>query len=222
MGLGYVVVTSVTRDDLSDGGAGQFVQTIREIHRHVPCARIEVLVPDFQGSEQALKMVMDARPDVLNHNLETVPRLYPSVRPGADFFRSLGLIRRAGELASHMAAKSGLMLGLGEESGEVREVLLYLLEVNCQMLTLGQYLQPTREHLPVERFIPPEEFEAWRQTALEMGFSEVASGPFVRSSYHAEELHQRILGIKSRLHGGGGIEKIYDTISSGEGQTWDR
>jgi lipoic acid synthetase len=192
LGLRYVVVTSVTRDDLSDGGAGQFARTIREIKRRVPSALVEVLVPDFQGSQQALRIVVNVRPDVFNHNLETVPRLYPSVRPGADFFRSLGVIRRAGELASHMAVKSGLMLGLGEAPEEVRQVLLYLLEVNCRMLTLGQYLQPTQEHLPVERFIPPEEFEAWRQTALKMGFSEVASGPFVRSSYHAEALHRRL------------------------------
>ncbi len=190
MGLSYVVITSVTRDDLADGGAGQFAKTIREIYRQVPGARVEVLVPDFLGSNQALEIVVNARPHVLNHNLETVPRLYPNVRPGADFLRSLSLIGRAGELAPHRATKSGLMLGLGEKPEEVRQVLLDLLEVNCQMLTLGQYLRPTREHLPVERFIPPGEFEEWRQTALEMGFSEVASGPFVRSSYHAEELHR--------------------------------
>ena len=189
MGLHYVVVTSVTRDDLRDGGAGHFARTIREIHCRVPGARVEVLVPDFQGSDQAVETVMEARPDVLNHNLETVPRLYPHVRKGADYRRSLRLIGRAGELASQRHTKSGLMLGLGETAEEVKEVLSHLLEVNCRLLTLGQYLQPSRKHLPVVRFIPPEEFEEWKGIALDMGFSKVASGPFVRSSYHAEELY---------------------------------
>jgi lipoic acid synthetase len=190
MRLDYVVITSVTRDDLSDGGAGHFAQTIREIRRLVPKAQIEVLIPDFQGSEEGLETVVKARPDVLNHNLETVPRLYPKVRPGADYSRSLNIIKHVQTLDPSMPTKSGLMLGLGEYPEEIRRVLGDLLRVQCSILTLGQYLQPSAEHLPVERFIPPEEFDQWRQTALKMGFSEVASGPFVRSSYHAKELYR--------------------------------
>jgi lipoic acid synthetase len=190
MGLDYVVITSVTRDDLSDGGAGHFAQTIREIRRLSPRAQIEVLIPDFQGSVAALETVVKARPDVLNHNLETVPRLYPKVRPGADYERSLNIFKHVQTLDSRMPTKSGLMLGLGEYPEEVRRVLGDLVGVHCSILTLGQYLQPSANHLPVERFIPPEEFDRWRQTALTMGFSEVASGPFVRSSYHAKELYR--------------------------------
>jgi lipoic acid synthetase len=190
MRLGYVVITSVTRDDLSDGGAEHFARTIREIRGLVPKVKIEVLIPDFQGSEEALETVMKVRPDVLNHNLETVPRLYPMVRPGADYSRSLDLIKRVQNLDPRIPTKSGLMLGLGEYHEEVRRVLMDLLKVRCRILTLGQYLQPSAEHLPVERFIPPEEFDDWRKTALKLGFSEVASGPFVRSSYHAKELYR--------------------------------
>jgi len=192
MGLRFVVVTSVTRDDLSDGGADHFARTIEEIKRLVPGTGIEVLVPDFQGSDRALITVLEARPHVLNHNLETVPRLYSAVRSGAEYERSLHLIKRVRDLAPHIPTKSGLMLGLGESPEELRQVLSDLLKVNCRILTLGQYLQPSRQHLPVERFIPPEEFEAWRQTALKMGFTQVASGPFVRSSYHAKELFQTV------------------------------
>ena len=194
MGLRYVVVTSVTRDDLSDGGSGHFAQTISEIRRRVPTARIEVLVPDFQGSDSAVTTVVQARPDVFNHNLETVARLYPKVRPGADYRRSLRLLRRVRALSSDMPTKSGLMLGLGESPEELRQALFDLLEVECRILTLGQYLQPSRDHLPVERFLPPEAFEQWREVALEMGFRQVASGPFVRSSYRAGELYE---GLKS-------------------------
>ena len=190
MGLRFVVVTSVTRDDLSDGGSGHFARTIREIRRRVPKARIEVLVPDFQGSDRALRTVVEARPDVINHNLETVPRLYPKVRPGADYHRSLQLLKRVREFSPDIPTKSGLMVGLGESPEELRQALLELLEVACRILTLGQYLQPSRDHLPVERFLPPEAFEQWREVALEMGFREVASGPFVRSSYRAGELHE--------------------------------
>jgi len=190
MGLDYVVITSVTRDDLPDGGALHFARTIREIRRLVPDTRVEVLIPDFQGFREALEIVVQARPDVLNHNLETVPRLYARVRPGADYSRSLNLIERVLSLDPSIPTKSGLMLGLGEYPEEVRRVLQDLLEAHCRLLTLGQYLQPSQAHLPVERFVPPEEFEAWRETALNMGFSEVASGPFVRSSYHAKELQE--------------------------------
>jgi len=192
MGLRYVVITSVTRDDLEDGGAGHFAETIEAIRRWVPDVGVEVLIPDFQGAETALKAVVEAQPDVLNHNLETVPRLYAAVRPQADYKRSLKLIRRVYETDPGVPTKSGLMLGLGETSTELRQVFSDLLQVNCRILTLGQYLQPTKTHLPVKRFIPPQEFKNWRDTALEMGFSEVASGPFVRSSYHAFELYTGI------------------------------
>ncbi len=190
MSLRYVVVTSVTRDDLSDGGAHCFAETLAAIDARTPDAMVEVLVPDFQGDQTALRTVLDARPDVLNHNLETVPRLYPLVRPGADYRRSLDLLRGARRYAPAIPTKSGLMLGLGESSSEIAQTLQDLLGVGCRMLTLGQYLQPTKEHLPVRRFIPPESFAEWRITALGMGFKEVASGPFVRSSYHAKELYQ--------------------------------
>ena len=187
MGLTYVVVTSVTRDDLPDGGAGHFAATLHEIRRRVPGARIEVLIPDFQGDPAALDTVLRARPDVLNHNIETVPRLYPRVRPQADYRRSLELLRRAGEIAPGTPTKSGLMLGLGERPEEIRQTLQDLRAAGARILTLGQYLQPSPEHLPVEAYVPPDDFENWRRAALEMGFSEVASAPFVRSSYHAKE-----------------------------------
>jgi len=192
MGLKYVVVTSVTRDDIPDGGASLFAETIEEIRRKVPDACVEVLIPDFQGSEEALYKVLQARPDVLNHNIETVARLYPRVRPQASYERSLLLIQRAHEYDAALPTKSGLMLGFGEENAEVEKTLADLLAAGCRILTLGQYLQPSKNHLPVERFIPPEEFEAWRRKAIEIGFAEVASGPFVRSSYHAKELFQEI------------------------------
>jgi lipoic acid synthetase len=198
MALRYVVVTSVTRDDLSDGGAHCFAETIKAIRARTPEAMVEILVPDFQGDQAALRTVLDARPDVLNHNLETMPRLYPLVRPGADYQRSLALLRGARRDAPAIPTKSGLMLGLGESSAEIRQTMQHLLDVGCRMLTLGQYLQPTREHLPVKRFIPPETFAEWRRTALGMGFEEVASGPFVRSSYHAQELYQALGDSKPR------------------------
>jgi lipoic acid synthetase len=187
MGLRYAVVTSVTRDDLPDGGAAHFAATIRELRRLIPGTRVEVLIPDFQGDRSALLTVLAARPDVLNHNIESVPRLYPQVRPQADYLRSLALLKRAREFDSGIATKSGLMLGLGEEAQEVRRTLQDLRAADCRILTLGQYLQPSPEHLPVIRYVTPAEFEDWRTSALQMGFAEVASGPFVRSSYHARE-----------------------------------
>jgi len=194
MGLSYVVITSVTRDDLVDGGASLFAETIEEIRKRIPNALVEVLIPDFQGDADALHTVVLAHPNVLNHNLETVPRLYPLVRSEADYGRSLELMKRAKEYDPTIPTKSGLMLGLGEFPGEVKETLQDLLEAGCNILTLGQYLQPTSKHLKVERFIPPEEFDNWKEAALEMGFSEVASGPLVRSSYHAKELYQALEG----------------------------
>ena len=187
MELKYVVVTSVTRDDLPDGGAAHFAATIRAVRGRIPGAEIEVLIPDLQGDRAALRTVLDARPDVLNHNIETVPRLYPHVRPQADYRRSLELLRAAGEIAPSIPTKSGLMLGLGETPAEVQQTLQDLRAHGCRLLTLGQYLQPSQEHLPVAAYVPPEEFERWRTVALELGFTHVASAPFVRSSYHAGE-----------------------------------
>ncbi len=192
LGLHYVVITSVTRDDLPDGGAGLFAKTINEIRERMPHTLMEILIPDFQGNKDALQTVLEAHPHVLNHNLETVPRLYPRVRPQADYDRSLGLLKRVKQYDSFIPTKSGLMLGLGEFPKEVEKTLQDLLDAKCSILTLGQYLQPTMEHLKVERFIPPEEFDDWKKVALKMGFSEVASGPLVRSSYCARDLYQSL------------------------------
>lgn len=187
MRLSYVTVTSVTRDDLPDGGAGVFAETIAHIRKLNRKIRVEVLIPDFKGDIKALRKVLKAYPDVLNHNIETVPRLYPEVRPGADYRRSLDLLTNA-KVDDHVRIKSGLMLGLGEGEDEIQQTLTDLLGTGCRILTLGQYLQPSRTHFPVARFVNPDEFDHWRKKALEMGFSNVASGPFVRSSYHAREL----------------------------------
>jgi lipoyl synthase len=188
MGLSYVVVTSVTRDDLPDGGSKLFADTIAAIRKEIDGARVEVLIPDFQGNAEALKTVLAAEPDVLNHNLETVARLYPRVRPEADYAQSLELIRRTSEWAPKVPAKSGLMLGLGENEEELLAALEDLRENGCRLLTLGQYLQPTRSHLPVDRYVPPEEFDRLKEKAMAMGFDRVAAGPFVRSSYHAGDM----------------------------------
>lgn len=187
--LKYVVVTSVTRDDLPDGGATVFADTITQLRRRIQDVKVEVLVPDFGGSQSALEKVLAARPDVLNHNLETVSRLYPVVRPEAVYARSLKLLKTAARLAPSIPTKSGLMLGLGETDDEIARALSDLLTVGCKMLTLGQYLQPTEAHLPVQKYIEPEQFDRWKQKALDAGFEQVASGPFVRSSYQAHTLY---------------------------------
>lgn len=192
LGLRYAVVTSVTRDDLPDGGAGHFADTIRAIKNRNPGTQVEVLIPDFQGSAEDLKTIVAASPHVLNHNIETVPRLYPQVRPQANYRGSLKLIQRAGEMNRGLATKSGLMLGLGETHDEVRQVLEDLLAVGCKLLTLGQYLAPSKDHHPIVEYVPPDQFLEWEKTAYEMGFQGVASGPFVRSSFHAGELFQKI------------------------------
>jgi lipoyl synthase len=188
MQLQYVVVTSVTRDDLPDGGASQFAATIQALREAIVDVRVEVLIPDFQGDRNALTIVLDAKPDVLNHNVETVPRCYPAVRPQALYKRSLLLLQNAADLAPGIPTKSGLMLGLGETDAEVRHLLADLRRVRVRILTLGQYLQPTPSHHPVTRYVRPEAFERWRLTALEMGFDQVAGGPFVRSSYRAGDV----------------------------------
>jgi lipoic acid synthetase len=190
LGLRYVVITSVTRDDQPDGGAFHFAKTIRSIKARMPNTRIEVLVPDFQGSEWALKIVIEAKPDVINHNVETVQNLYPGVRPQADYKRSLQLLKRSKEIDHRILTKSGLMLGLGEDPEEVLNVLKDLLESGCQLLTIGQYLRPSSRHHQVIRFVPPEEFTQWGELASRMGFLAVASGPFVRSSFKAAEMFQ--------------------------------
>jgi len=192
LGLRYVVITSVTRDDLPDGGAACFAAAIRAVRARCPDTLVEVLIPDLQGDAHALDTILEARPDILNHNIETVPRLYPVVRPEADYKRSLQLLERVHRTRPAIPTKSGLMLGLGETANEIRQTLADLHATGCCMLTLGQYLQPSKLHLPVERFVPPEEFERWREEARKIGFVEIASGPFVRSSYHAKELFQRL------------------------------
>lgn len=188
LGLNHVVITSVTRDDLPDGGAGHFARVIRELKDKSPDTDVEVLIPDFLGSEKALRTVLDAEPDVLNHNLETVPRLYPEVRPEADYRRSLDLLRRAKDTAPKALTKSGIMLGLGEREDEVTAVLEDLRAVGCDIITIGQYLAPSKGHHPVVKYVYPEVFDRMRDRALKMGFRAAASAPFVRSSYHAAEL----------------------------------
>jgi len=186
--LKYVVITSVDRDDLRDGGAGHFVDCIRAVRETSPQTQIEILVPDFRGRmDVALAIMEQAPPDVFNHNLENVPRLYKKIRPGADYAWSLKLIQRFKEMYPDVPTKSGLMLGLGESFDEVVEVLKDLRAHGCNMLTLGQYLQPSLSHLAVDRFVTPEEFDRLAEVAHELGFSNVASGPMVRSSYHADQ-----------------------------------
>jgi len=192
LNLDYIVITSVTRDDLPDGGASFFVRTVKEIRRKVPHAFIELLIPDLKGNIDALKGITEIRPDVLNHNIETVPRLYTVVRPEAVYQRSIDLLKHIVALDSTIVTKSGMMLGLGEQPDEILNTLKDLLEAGCQLVTMGQYLQPTKDHLPVERYISPKEFDNWRKTALEMGFADAASGPFVRSSYRARKLYQSV------------------------------
>jgi lipoic acid synthetase len=196
MNLRHVVVTSVNRDDLPDGGAGHFAETIRAIRAALPAATIEVLTPDFLGDLEAVTTVLEARPDVFNHNVETVPRLYPRVRPQARYERSLAVLEFAARNAGTLV-KSGLMVGLGERCEEVEEVLRDLRRCGVSIVTIGQYLQPTRRNLPVAEYVPPERFEAYRETGLRLGFRAVFSGPFVRSSYMAE------LVAHSALAGGG-------------------
>jgi lipoic acid synthetase len=187
MALAYVVVTSVDRDDLADFGAGAFAATVRAIKARRPECRVEVLIPDFQGDARALGIVLDARPDVLNHNIETVPRLYRVARPGGRYPRALELLDRARRRAPDIPTKTGLMVGLGETMDEVFDVLRDLREVDCQILTVGQYLRPSLAHLPMARYYTPEEFREIKRVALDLGFGHVESGPLVRSSYHAHE-----------------------------------
>ena len=187
--LRHVVVTSVTRDDLPDGGAGHFAAVIRALREQIPGAAIEVLTPDFQGCERDIAAVLSAAPDVFNHNLETVRRLQAVIRPAADYGRSLAVLRYAAAWTPKTAVKSGLMVGLGETDDEVLQAIGDLREAGCELLTVGQYLAPSKMHHPVARFVPPETFARYAREAMAMGFRNVASGPLVRSSYQAEALH---------------------------------
>jgi len=184
LGLRHAVLTSVNRDELADGGARIFARTLEEIHRRCPETTVEVLIPDFKGDRDALKTVLDAGPDILNHNIETVPRLYPQMRPQAQYRRSLELLERARVLGP-APTKSGMMLGAGETGEEIARTIRDLAGAGCSILTIGQYLSPSVRHVPVARFVPPEEFQEWRVFAEELGFRHVESGPLVRSSYHA-------------------------------------
>jgi lipoyl synthase len=179
----YIVITSVDRDDLPDGGAGIYAKTINLIKSENPECRVEVLIPDFNGDVESLKLILDEKPDVLAHNMETVPSLYPKVRQKADYFRSLKVLENSKR--SGLKTKSGLMLGLGEMKDEIVSVMKDLRKINCDILTMGQYLQPTRKQVPVEKYITPAEFQELKEIALSLGFEKVESGPFVRSSYHA-------------------------------------
>jgi lipoic acid synthetase len=185
--LQYVVITSVTRDDLPDGGANIFAHTIREIKGQVPDCKVEVLIPDFAGSLESLEMVLKAKPDVLNHNVETIKRLYPVVRKGADYQRSLDLLGNAKRIDETIITKSGIMLGLGETWDEILQVMKDLKNADCALLTIGQYLSPSDDHLPVMKFYHPDEFLKLKKIGEDMGFAHVESGPLVRSSYHAQE-----------------------------------
>jgi len=188
LGLVHVVITSVTRDDLPDGGAGHFAATVQAIRTRKPQATIELLIPDLQGDRAALKTVLDSGPDILNHNLETIPRLYSQVRPQADYRQSLELLRAAKQLNPRVYTKSGLMVGLGEGVAEIETVMDDLRGVDCDFLTIGQYLPPSKSHFPVAEYIHPDTFKAYQRTGYQKGFAFVASAPFVRSSYKAAEM----------------------------------
>ncbi len=192
--LRHAVITSVNRDDVPDGGAKLFAETIARIREVNPTCTVEVLIPDFQGQQQSLATVINEKPDILNHNIETVPRLFPTIRPQGKYARSLKVLQWAQEMGAR--TKSGLMAGLGETEEEIRTVMYQLRTVGCEMLTLGQYLRPTLVHAPVARFYTPEEFEGFKQEALALGFHHVESGPLVRSSYHAEQQASRTLSPK--------------------------
>lgn len=202
LGLGHVVVTTVTRDDVVDGGAAHFAEVIAALRDAVPAATIEVLTSDFAGRMESVDTVVDAGPDVFNHNLETVPRLYPEVRPGAVYERSLAVLARAASRRGEMPTKSGLMLGLGETEDEVVDVLGDLREHGVSLLALGQYLRPSPAHLPVSEFVEPEVFARLGRVARKMGFAGVASAPFVRSSYHAHEMTEEARGARGDDAGG--------------------
>ena len=191
--LSHTVVTSVTRDDLPDGGAEHFAKCIHALKERLPESTVEVLIPDFKGNQEALQTVLDARPEILNHNVETVPRLYPSVRPMARYERSIELLRRVKEMSDGIFSKTGIMVGLGETVDEVLAVMDDLIAVGCDILTIGQYLQPSQEHIEIAEYVHPDQFEAYKRIGLDKGFKYVASGPLVRSSYNAIEGMRELL-----------------------------
>ncbi|QZY53599.1 lipoyl synthase [Crassaminicella profunda] len=201
LGLKHVVITSVTRDDLPDGGAGHFANVIKAIKSREKQIVVEVLIPDFQGDESALNKVVEAKPEIINHNIETVPRLYHKVRSMARYERSLEVLKNIKKMNDHIFTKSGIMLGLGEKKEEIMKVLKDLRGVRCDFLTIGQYLAPSAKHYPVVAYIKPETFEKYKEEALKLGFEFVASGPFVRSSYNAAEAmeHQKIKDIRKNM-----------------------
>ncbi len=190
LGLNHVVITSVNRDDLPDGGASQFVECIQAVRATSPQTTIEVLIPDLCGNWQALEIILQAQPEVLNHNTETVPRLYRRVRPQGNYERTMELLKRARDSAPWVYTKSGLMVGLGETDAEIRTVMQDLRTVDCDILTIGQYLQPSQKHLQVDTFVPPEQFATWKQFGESLGFLQVVSSPLTRSSYHAEQVRE--------------------------------
>lgn len=190
LNLNHVVITSVNRDDLADGGASQFGRCIAEIRAIMPQTTIEVLIPDLCGNWDALEIILQAKPEVLNHNTETIPRLYRRVRPQGDYHRSLELLEKSHQIAPWLYTKSGIMVGLGEADEEVRQVMQDLRQVNCDILTIGQYLQPSAKHLGIQDFVTPEQFEAWREYGESLGFLQVVSSPLTRSSYHAEQVRE--------------------------------
>lgn len=185
LSLKHAVITSVNRDDLPDGGAGIFAETIRAIRKKLPTCSTEVLIPDFRGNWDSLQLVVDARPDILNHNVETVPRMYPKVRPQADYKTSVELLRKAKEMDASITTKSGIMVGVGETLDEIQQVMLDLREADCDILTIGQYLRPSFDHVPISKYYTPEEFEQMRLLGMNIAFKHIESGPLVRSSYHA-------------------------------------
>jgi lipoic acid synthetase len=209
MRLNHVVVTSVNRDDLPDGGAGQFDRCIRAIRAASPGTTIEVLIPDLCGNWDALKMIVQANPEVLNHNTETIPRLYRRVRPQGDYGRSLELLQKTHELTPWIYTKSGIMVGLGESDEEVKQTMQDLRAVNCDILTIGQYLQPTQKHLGVQEFITPEQFDAWQTYGESLGFLQVVASPLTRSSYHAEQ-------VRSLMERFPRQKELIDAVTSGE------
>ncbi|NEO25332.1 MAG: lipoyl synthase [Kamptonema sp. SIO4C4] len=192
LNLNHVVITSVNRDDLADGGASQFQRCIKEVRKVSPQTTIELLIPDLCGNWEALAQILDAQPEVLNHNIETIPHFYRRVRPQGDYARSLELLQRTRQLAPKVYTKSGIMVGLGETDAEVRSVMRDMREVDCDIVTIGQYLQPSQKHLGVQDFVTPEQFEAWREYGESIGFLQVVSSPLTRSSYHAGEV-QRLM-----------------------------
>ncbi|MDY6854864.1 MAG: lipoyl synthase [Thermodesulfobacteriota bacterium] len=194
MGLTYVVITSVTRDDLPDGGSRHFSNTLRAIRATLPEAMIEILAPDFKGNYDAIYKVVKSQPTVFNHNLETVPRLYPLIRPDADYYRSLKILQYAKGIKNGIFTKSGLMLGFGEKKEEVIDCMKDLKYIGCDILTIGQYISPSDQHFPVHRFLHPDEFKEFESIGKDIGFTGIASGPFIRSSYHAGTLFKRLFG----------------------------